>query len=333
MRHNFHLPPNLFFPNQLKSHNRHSERVNLMPADTTPHKDNPSEFPLKHVKSFTHIVDYEPFWSPDGQQIVLISSRHGGLKVHVMDADSIDGGKDMRQLTTGLGQDDSPAWSPDSRKIAYVSIRDGTSQIFVMNPDGTQEKQLTKGLGENIHPMWSADSNRVLFNTTHFSIAPKTGKNTPSENRVIGEKIDEQMELATIRLDGTDLKRITTGGGYTYASFSPDNRFILHRRIEAGASRIFIRNVDTVDFQNLSGSSDLDGWPAWSSDGRRVVFSRRVNESFQIFVMNRDGSGVQQITDATGEFTNPRWSPDGTRILCSRRSPPNVTLAVFQAPD
>src|SRR5256712_14032031 len=169
-----------------------------MSADTSLKSADRSEFPLKRIKPFTYVVDYEPFWSPDGQQIVLLSSRHGGLKVHVMDADSIDGGKDMRQLTTGLGQDDSPAWSPDSRKIAYVSIRDGTSQIFVMNPDGTQEKQLTKGLGENIHPMWSADSNRILFNTIHFSIAPTTGKNTPSENRVIGEKIDEQMELATI---------------------------------------------------------------------------------------------------------------------------------------
>src|SRR2546422_8430610 len=157
------VSPNLFFPNQLKSHNRHSERVNLMPADTTPHKDNPSEFPLKRVKPFTHVVDYEPFWSPDGRQIILISSRHGGLKVHIMDADSIDGGKDMRQLTTGTAEDDSPAWSPDGRKIAFFFNDTATTEIYTMNPDGTQEKQLTKGLGENIHPMWSADSNRVLF--------------------------------------------------------------------------------------------------------------------------------------------------------------------------
>ena len=44
------------------------------------------EFPLKQVKLFTWVVDYEPFWSPDGKQIVLISSRHGGMKVHVLDA-------------------------------------------------------------------------------------------------------------------------------------------------------------------------------------------------------------------------------------------------------
>jgi len=36
------------------------------------------DFPLKQLKLLTYVVDYEPFWSPDGKQIVLISSRHGG---------------------------------------------------------------------------------------------------------------------------------------------------------------------------------------------------------------------------------------------------------------
>src|SRR5438132_6838567 len=112
-----------------------------MPADTTPHKDNPSEFPLKRVKPFTHVVDYEPFWSPDGRQIVLISSRHGGLKVHVIRADDASHGSDMRQLTTGDAEDDSPAWSPDGKKIAFVSIRSGISQICVINSDGSEERQ------------------------------------------------------------------------------------------------------------------------------------------------------------------------------------------------
>jgi len=64
---------------------------------------------LKQVKPFTYVVDYEPFWSPDGNQIVLISSRHGGMKVHVMDANSTSHGSDMRQLTTGDAEDASIA--------------------------------------------------------------------------------------------------------------------------------------------------------------------------------------------------------------------------------
>jgi TolB protein len=290
------------------------------------------DFPLKSIKTFTYVVDYEPFWSPDGRQIVLISSRHGGMKVHVVDASSVSHGSDMRQLTTGEAEDDAPAWSPDGNKIVFVSIRGGVSQIFVMNVDGTDVRQLTNGDAENIHPTWSPDSAKILFNTTHFSGATAAdGRDVPSDNKMIGEQIDKKMELATIRPDGTDLKRITTGGGFTYASYSPNGMSILHRRVKGALSQISIMNADGSNDHNLSGEGNLDGWPAWSADGKRIVFSRRIKGAFQLFVMNRDGGDVRQLTDAPGEFVNPRWSPDGTKILCSRRLG-DMNLVIFPAP-
>src|SRR5215470_2944619 len=145
------------------------------------------DFPLKRMPLFTYVVDYEAAWSHDGRQIVLISSRHGGMKVHIMDAASESHGSDMKQVTSGPDEDDSPAWSPDGRKIAFVSIRNSASHIFVMNTDGSEVRQLTSGLGDNIHPMWSPDSTRVLFNTTRFGHANQTGEADTTENRVIGE--------------------------------------------------------------------------------------------------------------------------------------------------
>jgi TolB protein len=290
------------------------------------------EFPLKKLPLFTWVVDYEPFWSPDSRQIVLVSSRHGGMKVHIMNADSTNHGSDMRQLTFGKDEDDAPAWSPDGKKIAFVSVRAGVSQIFVMNADGSDVRQLTTGNAENIHPTWAPDSQRILFNTTKFVGATAAdGRDVPSDNKVIGEQIDKKMDLATIRPDGTDLKRLTNDGGYTYASFSPDGSSILHRRIDGPKSQIFVMNADATNDRNISGDNTLDGWPAWSNDGKRVVFSRRVNDRFQLFVMNRDGTGVMQLTDAIGEFVNPRWSPDGSRIMCARRYG-DMNVIIFSAP-
>jgi TolB protein len=290
------------------------------------------DFPLKRIPLLTYVVDYEASWSPDGRQIVLISSRHGGMKVHILEATDTSNGSAMKQITTGDAEDDSPAWSPDGRKIAFVSIRAGVSHVFVMNVDGTDRRQLTSGAGQNIHPMWSADSSRILFNTTHFAEAEQVKDTAPADtNRIIGEKTDDYMDLATIRPDGTDLQRITHGGGYTYASFSPDGTSILHRRQQGEASKVFLMNADGSNDHNLSGPTAIDGWPAWSPDSKRIVFSRHVQNGFQIFVMNRDASGVRQLTDAAGEFTNPRWSPDGKKILCGRRLG-GISLVVFDAP-
>ena len=236
------------------------------------------DFPIKRFSTFTYVVDYEASWSPDSRQIVLISSRHGGMKVHVMSADGANHGSDMRQLTFGSDEDDSPAWSPDGKKIAFVSIRTGVSQIFVMNADGTNVRQLTNGNAENIHPTWAPDSQRILFNTTKFANATAAdGRDVPSDNKVVGEQIDKKMDLATIRIDGTELKRLTNGGGYTYASFSPDGSSILHRRVDGANSQIFIMNADATNDHNISGENTLDGWPAWSNDGKRVVFTATDN--------------------------------------------------------
>lgn len=50
------------------------------------------EFPIRQFHTFTWVVDAEPFWSPDGKQIVLVSSRHGGMKLHVLDVASANDG-------------------------------------------------------------------------------------------------------------------------------------------------------------------------------------------------------------------------------------------------
>ncbi len=284
--------------------------------------------PVDKLTMVTWTVDAEPWWSPDGKHIVLVSSRHGGMKIHVIDADGSDHGNAMTQLTFGAAEDDTPAWSPDGAHIAYVSVQGGHSQIWVMNADGGAPHAVTTGIAENIHPAWTPDGARGQIDTTPLAARVASAADN---TRPIGDASDDAMDLATVRWDGTDLRRLTTSGRTTYASYSPDGRFIVHRHAAATGSKIFVMNADGTGDHDVSGDSILDGWPSWSPDGARIVFTRKVGDDFEIFVMDRDGGAVRQLTFGPGRFVNARWSPDGRAILCGRGLG-DMTLMTFAAP-
>ncbi|MBS1718224.1 MAG: PD40 domain-containing protein [Armatimonadetes bacterium] len=289
-------------------------------------------YPIKGAPLVTYTIDYEPFWSPDGKRIALISSRHGGLKLHVLNlSDAPDNAWKMKQLTFGDTEEDSPAWSPDGKQIAFVSVRKGVSQICVMNADGTGVKQLTNGAYDNIHPAWTPDSKRVLFDTSRYIEENKKKRGDIGGHPTIGEPQDSFIDLASVNRDGSGWKRITTGGGYTYAFYSPDGKYILHRRPVGEKTQIWLMNADGSGDHNISGDETQDGWPSWAPDGKRICFVRRINGKLCICAMNRDGSGFIQLTDVLRDSTNPRWSPDGKQILFSRRMG-SIFLSVIPAP-
>ena len=62
---------------------------------------------------------------------------------------------DVRQLTFGLGSNESPSYSPNGRHVAFSSTRgSGLKQIFTIGRDGNGLHQVTY-TGNNEMPSWS----------------------------------------------------------------------------------------------------------------------------------------------------------------------------------
>ena len=93
-----------------------------------------------------------PTWSPPPFNEIAYSSRTsaGGHDIKVLDLAT----NEVRQLTFGLGSNESPSYSPNGRHIAFMSTRNESKQIYTIGRDGRGLRRVTSA-GNNEMPSWS----------------------------------------------------------------------------------------------------------------------------------------------------------------------------------
>lgn len=114
--------------------------------------------------------DYDPAWSPDGQQIALSSLRNQTPQICVFDiaADT------TRQLTNTTAGNRQPAWSPDGKVLAFSSKRTGTWQIWQMDVNGQNPRAFSnQNKGAAFTADWSPDGKSIVFSQTNSLILVK----------------------------------------------------------------------------------------------------------------------------------------------------------------
>lgn len=100
----------------------------------------------------THESDRAPNFSPNGSQLVYMSTQSGNWDIYTVSTS----GDVPRQLTTYGGNDGLPVWSPDGSKIAYVSDSGGSWGIYVISAAGGAPTKITTWDG-NKRPDWLLD--------------------------------------------------------------------------------------------------------------------------------------------------------------------------------
>jgi len=154
-----------------------------------------------------------PAWSPDGRYIAATLSYTGNPEIHLFDTKT----RKWRQLTHYKGIDTSPSWSPDGEYIAFTSDRSGSPQIYSMQLSSRHIQRISNNGPYNTSPAWSPAGDRIAF------IALKNW----------------QYALTTMRLDGSDVRYLVTGGQVDSPVWSPNAQMLLFSRMVKGVRRVY----------------------------------------------------------------------------------------------
>jgi TolB protein len=186
----------------------------------------------------------------------------------------------------------SPAWSPDGTKLAFSSSRSGDPEIYVVDQSGADLKRLTSSKLPDVSPAWN----------------PKTG----AQIAWVSGRTD-LPQIYTMGSDGTNVQRMTDEGYAVSPSWSPNGQFLLFSWIRhygpgaPGGDDIYIMDIASKQFVQLTHDGGRNDFPCWSPDGRHVVFQSSRSGSEQIWTMLADGTNQKQLTTA-GSNTQPNWS-------------------------
>ena len=247
--------------------------------------------------------DWEPSWSPDGEQIAFTSSEAKDIdrkrpQIYVIDAD----GKNRRRLSNRFIKDAEwqPSWSRDGKRIAYTStgamdIGGGHWRIYVIDADGENRRRLSNDAVDDSYPSWSPDGERIAF------VSIRDGRG--------------HYDIYVMDADGSNQQRLTENPGHDWQpSWSPNGERIAFTSARAAGEDerqnwdIYVMDTDGKNQRRLTRNASPDTNPSWSPDGKRIVFVSTRDGNWDIYTMNADGARqVRRRTKDGGEDTDPTW--------------------------
>lgn len=140
---------------------------------------------------------WDPSWSPDGTQILFASDYEGAIQLYVINVN----GSGLKRITDFNALRGRSDWSPDGAWMVTYNGEAWHREIFIFRPDFSDKRQLTPSGGNSQGPGFSPDGQWVVF-TSYFD----------HYNDDLG------CEIYIIRIDGTDLRRLTDNA---YCDYQP----------------------------------------------------------------------------------------------------------------
>jgi Tol biopolymer transport system component len=191
--------------------------------------------------------------------------------------------------------------------------------LYAVDPDGSDVEMILDCQIQR--PRVSPDGTRLLF-----SIVMEDASGV------------ETWQIATMALDGSDLRILTSGEGYSETpDWSPDGSWIIYSGTREpcppaggydceGVLWSLMRMDADGGHHELIGEPDQVDWePRLSPDGRSVVFTRFDDVKGRLVVRDLTSGRERSVEHPELTLEHPDWSPDGRWITYNTVGEPGCT--------
>ncbi len=266
----------------------------------------------------------------------LLFAKNGSENVKDDGIYVIENGGKPRQLIkkeTGDYALQYPRWSPDGSQIAYVRVGDRGiySDLILVNLDGSNKRTLTSNKSKIVPGTTNIDlqKNYVLDSSIAVGLSwSKQGgfltfASDKGNGTLLRPWISERPEMLKAFDPGLTHAISATAAvqqEVDSTAISPDGKLMAFSMVWQAANdplrktQIYLLNLETKKWAQLSDLPDGAYDPTFSPDGRFIAFAGRpafrVND---IYIMTTDGKNVTRVTE-TGSARAPTFSPDGKRF-------------------
>jgi TolB protein len=146
----------------------------------------------------SRVSGWDPTWSPDGKDILFTSDMEdGAIQLFRIAAN----GKQLHRVSALSGIRGRSDWSPNGQFIVTYSGDPWAHEVYIMTVDGSNAHVISPAGGNAQGPSFSPDGQWVTFTAYYDQPGDENG-----------------CEIYILRVDGTDLRRLTNND---YCDYQP----------------------------------------------------------------------------------------------------------------
>ncbi len=299
----------------------------------------PGETHLTNIRQLTFGGENaEAYLSFSGDRLIFQSTRDS-LECDQIFVMNLDGGA-PRLLSTGSGRTTCSYFLPGDTTFLYSSTHGH-------GPGCGEKPDYSMGYVWPVYPAYDIWIRGVRGGEPRILNASE-GYDAEATVSPLGDRIvftssrDNDLDLYSMKTDGSDVVRLTNEIGYDGGAFySADGKKIVYRShhpsdsagiadfqnllarglVRPSVMEIQIMNADGSGKKQITNFGSASFAPYFHPDGKQIVFASNMKDpkgrNFDIFLMNIDGSGLSQVTFNDSFDGFPVFTADGKHLIFS----------------